>query len=47
MSVSLLEVIENAGYDLHLKEDAIWLLSKRNEFNELVEAAEELIGEAE
>lgn len=43
MAVSLLEVIESAGYDLTTKEDAIWLLSKRAEFDELIEAAEELI----
>jgi hypothetical protein len=45
MSVSLLEVIEAGGYDLSTKEDAIWLLSKRNEFEELIEAAEELLEE--
>lgn len=45
MSVSLLEVIEHGGYDLSLKEDAIWLLSKRNEFEELIEAAEALAEE--
>lgn len=43
MSVSLLEVIEAGGYDLTTKEDALWLLSKRAEFEELVEQAEELI----
>lgn len=43
MSVSLLEVIEAGGYDLSTVEDANWLLSKRNEFEELVEKAEELL----
>lgn len=43
MSVSLLDVIEAARYDLTLKEDANWLLSKRSEFEQLVEAAEELL----
>lgn len=43
MSVSLLEVIEAGGYDLNLKEDCIWLLSKQSEFEELVEQAEELL----
>lgn len=43
MSVSLGQVIEAAGYNLTVKEDAIWLLSKRNEFEELVERAEELL----
>lgn len=45
MSVSLLEVIEAGGYDLTTKEDATWLLSKRSEFDELVEKAEELTEE--
>lgn len=43
MSVSLLEVIEAGGYDLTTYDDAIWLLSKRNEFDELIEKAEELV----
>lgn len=47
MSVSLQEVIEHGGYDLTTKEDAIWLLSKRVEFEELIEKAEELIEEDE
>jgi hypothetical protein len=40
MSVSLLEVIEAGGYDLDTKEDANWLLSKQQEFEELIEQAE-------
>jgi len=47
MSVSLEEVIEAGGYNLNTVEDATWLLSKRNEFDELVEAAEQLIEESE
>lgn len=47
MSVSLLEVIERGGYDLNTVEDANWLLSKRQEFEELVEKAEELVEEKE
>lgn len=47
MSVSLQEVIEAGGYDLSTVEDANWLLSKRNEFDELIEAAEQLIEESE
>lgn len=47
MSVSLLEVIEAAGYDLNTVEDAEWLLTKQSEFEELVEAAEELVDENE
>ena len=45
MSVSILEVIEAAGYDLNTKQDALWLLSKVNEFDDLVEQAEELLEE--
>jgi hypothetical protein len=48
MSVSLLEVIESAGYDLTLNEDCIWLLSKQSEFEELLEIATERVeGERE
>ena len=43
MSVSLLEVLENAGYDIKNNvEDARWLLSQESEFNDLVEIAGEL-----
>ena len=47
MSVSLLEVIEAAGYDLTTVEDANWILSKRSEFEELIEEAEELLDREE
>lgn len=47
MSVSLREVLEDDGYDLTTVEDAQWLLSKRSEFDELVEEAEELIEKVE
>lgn len=47
MSVSLLEVIEAGGYNIRTYEDANWLLSKRNEFDELVEKAEEIVNKAE
>lgn len=43
MSMSLLEVIEAGGYDLSKKEDAIWFLGVRSEFEELVTEAEETI----
>ena len=43
MSVTLLEVIEAGGYDITTKEDAIWLLSKQNEFEELIEKAQDLV----
>lgn len=43
MSVSLLEVLENAGYDvLHNVDDARWLMSQNDEWEELYEKAEEL-----
>lgn len=47
MSVSLLEVIESGGYDIRIKEDAQWLLSKQSEFQELIEQAEMIVEEAE
>jgi hypothetical protein len=47
MSVSLLEVIEAGGYDLRTYDDAVWLLSKRNEFEELIEEVEKVIDEKE
>ena len=47
MSVTLQDVIEAGGYDLSTVEDARWLLSTQTEYEELIEAAEELIEEAE
>ena len=47
MSISLLEIIEASGYNLSTVEDANWLLSKQNEFEELIEQAENLIEESE
>lgn len=47
MSVSLLEVIEAGGYDISTKEDAIWLLSKQSEFEELIEQAQEVVDQDE
>ena len=44
---SLLEVIEAGGFDLSTKEDAEWLLSTQNEYNSLIERAEELVEEEE
>lgn len=43
MSVSLLEVIEAAGYDLNTLEDSEWLVSKRREFEELLDKADFMI----
>lgn len=43
MSVSLLEVLENAGFDVRNNiEDARWLMSQSNEWEELYEQAENL-----
>lgn len=42
MSVSLEEALNGAGYRLDNVDDCIWLLSKRDEFEELCEKAEEL-----
>lgn len=47
MSVSLAEVIESGGYNLSTYTDAQWLLSKQTEFEELVEAAQELVDKIE
>lgn len=43
MAVSLLEVLESAGYDLSTKEDALWLVCQQNEFADLLEQANELL----
>lgn len=43
MSVSLLEVLENAGYDVKNNlNDVKWLLGQRDEFEALCEDAEHL-----
>lgn len=47
MSVSLQEVLESAGYDIHNAEDALWLISKQDEFEELLEICEEIVEKAE
>lgn len=47
MSVSLLEILNKAEYDLTTKEDCIWLLSKQSEFAELIEQAEQKLEEIE
>jgi hypothetical protein len=47
MGVLLAEVIEAGGYDLTLKDDIVWLLSKRREFEELIETAETRLEEIE
>ena len=43
--ISLAEVIEAGGFDLSTKEDAEWLLSTQNEYDSLIEQAEELLEE--
>jgi hypothetical protein len=47
MSVSILEVIDAGGYDLSTEKDARWLLAQCNQWDELVDAAEELINKIE
>lgn len=47
MSVSLLEVVQQAGYDLETVQDAKWLLSKQSEFEHLIEDAQDLVDENE
>lgn len=43
MSVSIPEVIEAGGYDLSTEDDAKWLLSQVNQFEELVVRAEDML----
>lgn len=47
MSVSLLEVIEAGGYDITTFDDANWLLSKQNEFEDLIIEAQDVIDNTE
>ena len=47
MGVSLQEVIEAGGYDLTTYEDAVWLLGKQGEFEDLIERVEEIVEEFE
>lgn len=48
MSVSLDEVLTAAGYDIRDNvEDAQWLLSQRDEFEDLCDIADETIDEYE
>jgi hypothetical protein len=42
MSVSLEEALNGAGYRFDKVDDCIWLLGKKEEFEELFEKAEEL-----
>ena len=43
MSVTITEVIEAGGYDLKTIEDAEWLISQEDQFNELLDKAKELV----
>lgn len=47
MGVSIREVIEAGGYNINNPDDATWLLSKRQEFDELVEQAENVLYQKE
>lgn len=47
MAVSLREVVEAGGYDITTPEDARWLLSRKEEIEELLEQAEEVVWEDE
>ena len=47
MSLRLRKVIEVGGYDLTTKDDIIWLLSKRDEVNDLFEEAEDRLEQIE
>ena len=44
MSVSITEILEDAGYDIrNNKEDAEWLLSQIDDFGDLVDEADDCI----
>ena len=43
MSVTITEVIEAGGYDLKTIEDAEWLISQENQFDELLDKVKELV----
>ena len=43
MSVSLEEALNGAGYRFDNVDDCVWLLGKREEFDELIEKAEEIV----
>ena len=46
MSVSLYEVLTAAGYDIkNNPEDAQWLLAQRDEFEELLDIAEQTVAD--
>ena len=47
MSMTIQQVIEAGGYDLSTRDDALWLISQVNQFEELITAAEDLIEESE
>ena len=48
MSVSISEVLEDAGFDIkNNKHDALWLLSQANEFDEMLDNAEDCINKLE
>lgn len=48
MSVSLEDVLKNAGYDIkNSLEDATWLLSQESDWEYLKEIAEEIVDEGE
>lgn len=40
MAVTLLQVLEGAEYDLTTYTDALWLLSRQQEYEDLIEQAE-------
>lgn len=43
MSVSLREVLEEAGFDVENNyDDALWLLAQQSDFDELIESAKDL-----
>lgn len=42
--VTLLEVLENGGYDIKNNyDDALWLLATQDEYEELIEECQEMV----
>ena len=47
MSVGIKEVVENAGYDVKFYKDAEWILGQKDDWEELLEQAQETLDQYE
>lgn len=43
MSTSIEVVVEHGGFDISTYEDANWLLAQRNEWDEMIERAQQVV----